>query len=93
MTKSLVSLVLAACSFSNGASSMAQDGRLRVVLDPTTFAGPTYQLMQDTADHVAHVVEQLIPEGWERVPTPETTAKPNMLVFSGDPPGREASAW
>lgn len=69
MTKSLVCLVLAACSFSNAASSMAQDGRLRVVLDPTTFAGPTFQLMQDTADQVAHVVEQLIPGG-----SPENTS-------------------
>jgi len=61
MTKRLIGLALAACAFSTGTSLMAQQSRLRVVLDPTTFAGPTYQLMQDTADRVAHLVEQLIP--------------------------------
>jgi hypothetical protein len=59
MTKRLAGLVLAACSFSTCASS--QEARPRVVLDAVTFAGPGYQVLQDSAEQVARVVEELIP--------------------------------
>ena len=62
MTKSIICLGLVLCWFLLGARAVAQDPRLRVILDPTTFAGPTYQAMQDTANQVALVVEQLIPD-------------------------------
>jgi len=61
MNKSVICLVLALCSFLTGARAKAQDARLRVVLDPASFGGPAYRALQDTADQVAHEVEQLIP--------------------------------
>lgn len=61
MTKSWICVVLVLCSFLTCVRVGAQDTRLRVVLDPTSLAGPTHQAMQDTADRVARMVEQLIP--------------------------------
>ena len=59
MTKSLLCPMLVLCSFLTGAK--AQDARLRVVLDPASFAGPAYGALQETADQVEREVEQLIP--------------------------------
>jgi len=61
MTRNLNYLVLVLCLLLAGSRAKAQDVRLRVVLDPASFAGPTYNAMQNVADQVAGVVEELIP--------------------------------
>ena len=61
MTRNLNYLVLVLCLLLAGLRATAQDVRLRVVLDPTSFAGPTYHALQNVADRVARVVEELIP--------------------------------
>jgi hypothetical protein len=77
MAKSLICAVLILYSFVASVRVGAQDARLRVFLDPTSFAGPTYQGMQKLADQVAGVVEQLIPEA-----SPEAT---DILCFAPPP--------
>ena len=79
MTRNLNCLVLVLCLLLAGSGVKAQDVRLRVVLDPTSFAGPTYNAMQNVADQVARVVEQLIPG----------TSPDNIDVFCFAPP----SGW
>ena len=61
MIRNLICVALALGLSLAGASATAQDARLRVILDPVSFGGPTYQAMQKKADQVARVVEQLIP--------------------------------
>jgi len=61
MTRNLNYLVLVLCLLLAGLRAKAQDVRLRVVLDPTSFAGPSYDALQKVADQVARVVEELIP--------------------------------
>jgi len=79
MTRNLKCLVLVLCLFSAGSRVKAQEARLRVVLDPASFAGSTYNAMQNVADQVARVVEQLIPG----------TSPDNIDVFCFAPP----SGW
>lgn len=95
MTKSLRCLVLALCSFLTGAQ--AQDARLRVVLDPTSFASPAYRALQETANEVAREVEQLIPgassdtEVFCFAPPPQWGHAP--ITLAGEPqPGEPAAS-
>lgn len=55
-------LILALPAFTPMSLGAAIDNsHLRVVIDRTTFAGPNYEIMQQTANQVAAIIDQLIP--------------------------------
>jgi hypothetical protein len=99
MIRNLINLGLVLCLFLTAAIAKSQDARLRVVLDPASFAGPTYQAMQSVADQVARVVGQMIPGTSSETtdvfcfaPPPEWGHAPITLVGAPQPGEPAASA-
>ena len=98
MIRNLICAVLLLCLFLAGAIAKGQNARLRVALDPVSFAGPTYQAMQNVADEVGRVVGQMIPGTSSETtdvfcfaPPPQWGHAPITLV--GDPqPGEPAAS-